>query len=1200
MNYKIHRRTMHKNKCITLRSLGVPEKYGLNSWFRFIFLLIFFTFLYLAASAQKVSVNVTDRPLKEVLQSLRQQSGYAFIFNDQLMAKAKPVTLNVKDKEILQVLPLTFKGQPLGYEINGKVITVTPTVPTKTIINKEQRPFKGSVADSLGRPLANVTVRIKNSDQVTRSDNSGNFYLRDLPDNAVITMSLLGYRGQEINDPENGMTIIMQAFEGMLSEAVVTVNTGYQSISRERATGSFVVIDSAIINRRVSTNIIDRLDGVTSGLYFNGMDRMDIPEASPGDRLGISIRGESSLLSAKDPLVVLDNFPYAGEIKNINPNDIESITILKDAAAASIWGARAGNGVIVITTKKGKIGSKMSFTVNSNLTITSKPDLYNVKNYLQSSDYIEVEKFLFTKGIFNQDLVNTTTFTPVSPVVEILDKEKRGLISSAEAEEQINYIKSRDVREDFNKYVYQPGVRQQYSIGIRGGTNNLAYSLSAGFDKSNDVVKRNGFNRATINSYNTYTPIKNLEISFGINYTNSNTALNNLSNTFGNASYALGGWYTEMLPYAQLMGENGNPSSILKGYTSQYIERLKALGYKDWYYRPIDEINNANYNTNVNDILFRLGIKYKFGDNLNLDLQYSNERQRFNTENIQGKDSYYARNLVNRFTQTDQASGRLINIFPDGAIFNKNSADWLNNNFRAQLNYENKIGKHLISGLAGFEIRELKSDTWSQTLYGYDEQFGTSVGNFNYQQSYPILPTGSSTIPVPSNSMDGNLERYVSYFANASYIYDDKYQVTLSARKDGSNIFGVNTNKKVTPLWSAGLGWTINKEQFYGLSDVIPYLKLRASYGYNGNLRNTSAFLNGYYFNDAITGYNSIRISSPPNPELRWEKVRNINWGLDFAALDNRINGTIEYYHKEGSDLLQNTPLASQTGFINYISNAAKTRTKGLDVILNSTNIKGAFNWSSNLLLSTISDKLITYDPKPTSFYLQANGAPTPIVGYPLYGIFSYKWEGLDPENGDPIGWLNGGPSKNYSAIMNNISPDSVNFHGSSRPKIFGGFRNDFSYKRINLSINLVYKLDYYFRRTSTSLNYTDILGMYQHVDYNARWQKPGDENFTSVPSLVYPSNSRRNSFYRYSGELVESGDHIRFQDIRLGYSLPKSLIDKIGFRKFEVYGYVQNLGIIWRKNKLGIDPDAPGSGGSTVVDIKDPTSYSFGITAEF
>lgn len=1139
-------------------------------------------------------------PLKEVLQSLRKQSGYAFMFKDQLIAKAKPVNIDVKEKEILEVLPVIFKDQPFGYKINGKVITVVPLDRPKTTTKNELRPLRGQVIDSLGQPLANVTVRIKNTSQVTSSDMSGGFSLPDVSENDIITLSLLGYRGQEIKEPVNGMVITMNAFEGMLSEAVVNINTGYQSIPKERATGSFVVIDSALLNRRVSTNIIDRLDGITSGLYFNGMDRMDIPEASPGDRLGISIRGESSLLSAKDPLVVLDNFPYAGEIKNINPNDIESITILKDAAAASIWGARAGNGVIVITTKKGKLGSKMSFTINSNLTITGKPDLYNVKNYLSSNDFIDVEKFLFTKGIFNQDLVNTTTFTPVSPVVEILDKEKRGLISSAEAEQLINYYREQDVRKDFNRYVYQPGVRQQHSIGLRGGTNNLAYSLSAGFDKNNEVVKRNGFNRTTINSYNTYTPIKNLEISFGINYTNSNTSLNNISNTLGNASYGVGGWYVEMLPYSRLIGEDGTPTPILKGYTSQYIEKLKVLGYKDWYYRPVEEIKNANNNTNINDILLRLGVKYKFGNGFDLDLQYSNERQRLNTENIQAKDSYYVRNLVNRFTRVDQATGRLVNIFPDGAVFNKNSADWLNNNFRAQMNYQNKIGKHFISGLAGFEIRELKSDTWNQTLYGYDEQFGTSVGNFNYQQYYPTLPTGSSTIPAPNNSMDGNLERYISYFANASYIYDDRYQATLSARKDGSNIFGVNTNKKITPLWSAGLGWTISKEQFYGLNPIISYLKLRATYGYNGNLRNTSAYLNGYYFNDAVTGYNSIRISSPPNPDLRWEKVRNINLGLDFSALDNRINGTIEYFKKEGSDLLQNTPLASQTGFINYISNAAKTRTNGLDLILNSSNIKGAFSWNSNLLLSTISDKLIAYDPKPTSFYLQANGAPTPLVGYPLYGIFSYKWLGLDPENGDPIGWLNGGPSKNYNAIMTNISPDSVNFHGSSRPKVFGGFRNDFGYKGFNLSINIVYKLDYYFRRTSTSLNYTDILGMYQHVDYNARWQNPGDEKITSVPSLVYPSNSRRNSFYRYSGALVERGDHIRLQDIRLGYSLPKTLINKIGFRKFEVYAYAQNLGIIWRKNKLGIDPDAPGSGGATIVDLRDPASYSFGITAEF
>lgn len=1153
--------------------------------------------------AQSVTLSFRDKPLIDVLNELKRQSGYELIYNSKYFSGNAKITVSIKNQSLQAALEKCLAGHPFTFDIIDKTIVIKRK-PAGTKGKIEFQPQKitvtGKVLDEKGNGLGGVNIKVKETDIKTTTNDQGSFGIEVFEIGASLQFSLVGYQPLEhkvVNG--NSISVTLMEATGQLMEVGI-VSTGYQQLPKERATGSFVILDNKLLNRRVSTNIIDRLDGVTSGLYFNGSGNLDIAPQIPGDRLGINIRGESTLITAKDPLIVVDNFPYSGEIKNLNPNDIASITILKDAAAASIWGARAGNGVIVITTKKGKLNSGMNFTFNSNVAFLSKPNLNHIQNTLPTSDFIEIERYLFQRGFFEQNLSNKVSHPAISPVVELLDKQRKGLISSGEVEKQLSDLSQIDVRKDFDKYVYQQGVQQQYYLGMNGGTDNLAYSLSVGLDGNKDQIKRNGYNRITVNSFNNYQPLKGLEITFGLNYSNSKSLLNNIQNTYGNYNYAVGGGYTKMLPYSQLADQDGNWLPIVKGFGKDYIDQMRAMGLKDWSYRPLEEIENADISSKLNSMLMRVGAKYSFTKAINAELQYASEIQNLKRPRVQNQNTYFVRNLINRFSQINPVTGTISYKFPDAGIYTENNSELRNQNFRGQLNYNESFKEHNITALAGFEVRESNVDINNLMLYGYDDQFGTSVNNLDFQTFFPVLPSGTARIPQPSNSVGQNLERYISYYTNIAYEYKIRYQLTLSARKDGSNIFGVNTNKKVTPLWSAGLGWIVTNESSFKLPEVFNYLKFRATYGYNGNLRNTSAYLTGLYSNESITGNKSIRIISPPNPDLRWEKVRNVNLGMDFSLLDNRISGTAEYYIKTGMDLLQTTPLAGQTGFPSFVSNAAGTKTRGLDLTFNSVNLKGAFKWNTSFLLSTITDKLITYTPEPTSAIMQANGALTPVVGYPLYSIFSYKWAGIDSQNGDPLGFLNGVPSKDYAAINNNFAPDSVTFNGSSRPKIFGGLRNDFTYKDFSLSFNIVFKLDYYFRRPTTSLNYTDLIGLYQHTDYSKRWQAAGDELSSSVPSLSYPSNSRRNTFYQSSEILVERADHIRLQDIRFGYNMSANLIKKIGFKRLEVFTYLQNLGILWRKNKYDIDPDNPGALSTLVPDIKTPLNWTLGLTADF
>lgn len=1164
--------------------------------------LLLFTIMNVCANvhAQDITLSKTAAPLKTVLLEIKKQSGMGLWLNNKHLKESKPVTIDIKKGTLKEVLDKCFEEEPLTYEIVERTIVVKPKPKTVTIIKYPTTTIKaikitGNVTNEKGHPLSGVTVRLKGTNSSATTNNDGYFEIEVPVNKAVLVFSFVGFQTTErTSDEHTVLNIILKEETTQLSEVGI-VNTGYQQLPKERATGSFVQINNELLNRRVSTNILDRLEGVASGLYFNGTGNLNMPGPTPGDRLGINIRGESTILSSKDPLVVIDNFPYSGELKNINPNDIESITILKDAAAASIWGARSGNGVIVMTTKKGKKNKNLKISLNGNVTFIDKPNLYKLNNYISSSDYIDVEKILFDKGFFDQDLNNADMQVPVSPVVDLLAAQRSGTRSATEVELILASLRNRDVRKDFDKYVYRQGINQQYTLGLQGGSSNLAYRLSLGLDRNLESVRRNGYNRTTINSYNAYTPLKNLEISLGITYSSNSTIINNLNNTYGSFAYAMGGQYTELYPYANLADNNGDPVRTIKGYRNNYIDQWVSKGYLDWGYRPLQEIELGDHNSRINNILFSTGAKYKFTPDLNFDLQYQNERQLLKTINHQSKETYYARDLVNRYSQVDPVTGRITNIFPAGGVLTQNDADWKSNNVRLQGNYHKEFGKHYLNFLTGFELRELKSDNTNLNLFGYDDQFGTSVAILNYQTSYPVLPSGSANLPTPLNYMDGNIERYISYYANGSYTYNDRYQVTISGRRDGSNIFGVNTNKKITPLWSSGLGWLLSKESFYPLKDWLPYLKLRGSYGFNGNLRNTSAYLTGIYSNDPLTGYNNILIISAPNPELRWEKIKNINMGLDFASGNNRISGTLEYFIKNGSDLLQNTPLATQTGFSNYISNAANTKSKGIDLTLQSKNLVGSFNWSSTLLVSSVSDKIVRYDPKPTSSSIATR---LPVMNYPLHSLFSYRWGGLDPENGDPMGYLNGMPSKDYNAIINNFQPDSLVFNGTYRPKAFGSFRNDFSYKGFSLSVNMVFKLAYYFRRPTISTDYADILGMYQNSDYSRRWKAAGDEAHTSIPSLSYPSDPRRNTFYQYSDILVQPGDHLRIQDVRLSYDVAPAKLMKFGLKRLQLYGFAQNLGIIWRKNKNGLDPEV--NVGSISPDIKLPMNLSFGLNADF
>lgn len=1155
-----------------------------------------------ARGLAQISLSETQAPIKKVFEQIEKQSGYLFWYGNDVLQIARPVDIHVKNVSLTEALSNCLRNQPLTYTIVDKVIVIKAVAPIRE--EKQVAPpnidIQGVVTDDAGKPLEGASIQIKGTTRGTYSDAEGKFSLKEVDPNGTLVIQFTGYTPQEIK--LTGQTYVISRLPiavKALADVDVQVSTGYQVIPKERATGSFVTIDNELFSRRISTEILDRLDGVASGVFFTGGTRNSITSPSVS-KLGINIRGQSTINSvdvSKDPLIILDNFPYEGDIGNINPNDVESITILKDAAAASIWGAKSGNGVIVITTKKGKFNQPIRVDFNSNITLQAKPDLYYDQQYLPTQYYIEVEKYLFGKGFFDSDLNNITTRPVVSPVVEILAKRRANQISSSDSAAAIQSLLSNDVRRDYLKYVYQEPVLQQYSVGIRGGSKNSTFALNIGYDNNRQETIRDGNERFTLSSHIGFSPVKSLEVGAYVNYSLRKIYENNGQAFGGNDP---GGKYGNLFPYAKLADEYGNPLPVANSYRYNYIDTL-TRGFLDWRYRPLDEIRQADNNTKVDNVLIRFNLQYKIIPELQIGVQFQKEKQDVNIWNYKNLQTFSTRTLINRFYNPTATTAVLKYPVPLGGILDLTNASMNSFNARIQAGYDTRINSHAITAIAGAEIKESKTESYGRKSYGYDVEYGTAVSNIDYVTSFPTNPSSTGKIPAPPGNITGKTFRFVSYYANAAYNYLSRYTFTVSGRKDGSNIFGVKTNDKITPLWSIGAKWDIGKEKFYKVS-WLPVFKIRATYGFNGNVYNGSAYLIASYGTSALTGATTANTTTAPNPELRWERVKNVNLGIDFATSRNILSGSLDFYRKNGLDLIQDGPLPPSSGFSSFTGNAASTATSGVDLILVSNNIQGNFSWQTTFLANYVNTRVTHYDQSYSGLaYLNSNTSGIIIEDKPLYSIYSYKFAGLDPSTGDPLGYIGKEFSKDYSAIISKATLDSLVYHGPSVPRFFGSVRNDISWKGFSLSFNIIYKLSYYFRNSTVSLNYSDILGSAvrtSHIDYVRRWQKPGDETFTDIPSVVYPSNSNRNNFYMYSDVHVLKGDHIRFQDISLSYDFLKSKIQRLPFDKLRVYIYLNQIGLIWKANKRGIDPDYVGLSGAYA--IPEQLSFSLGLKASF
>jgi TonB-linked SusC/RagA family outer membrane protein len=935
------------------------------------------------------------------------------------------------------------------------------------------------------------------------------------------------------------------------------VSTGYQTLPKQRLTGSFSKPEKEMFNARIAPDILSKLNGITNGLIFN---------ANTGYQADVNIRGRSTINSSDQPLLIVDDFPYYGDINQINPNDIASVTILKDAAAMSLWGVRGGNGVIVLNTKQAKKNRPIQVAANLNVTMFQIPDLSKNPNYMKAADFIEMEQFLYRNGKYKNDLSDEVNYPLISPAVEIMDKAAKGLLSSADSAKEMSVLVQRDIRKELKRNFYRHAVSQQYAVNLTGAGDNIEYYLSLGYDRHSGPLRFNTGNRTTFTFNQVLRPVKKLEITFRANAFNDKTYADKTLQRFVSERYSF-------YPYNQLADANGNPITVNRRFRNTYIKKAPMNRFQEWSYIPLQEFNREFEKSSGSYAKLGGSAKYSLLKELTAELLCQYQNIRFTGSQYKNSESFAARDLVNTFAvlTNGRVSGYEVPLGPIDKTFNTRAEA---KDLRFQLNYSRSGQHRYFSAFTGFEISESNNFYYDVTSFGYPDQ----SGRYTYVDrgiQLPVNPAGKGTIEADSMSAI-IIQRFTSLYAGFTYIFKDRYTLSGSARMDGSNYFSNQVNRLFDPFWSAGATWDISGEGFY-LIKWLPVLKLAGSYGISGNL-NKPAFLIPKYVNLpdlSPVGSPVMRQSNAENPYLKWETSKQVNAGIEFAAKDNIIRGSIEYYMRRGTDLIGIKNLDVTSGYSEVVTNFASMNAKGLDLSLIALILNRSLSWLATFNFNYTTDRITDYSEgvyiSPYSTSAMSGQSITAVAGKPVFGVFGYKWAGLD-ENGNPMGKVNNITSTDYLRLTTPESLDELVYFGSARPKYFGGLTNRLRYKKIELQFNISYKMGYWFRRES--IQYADLFNSYiTHQDYAGRWQKPGDEKHTDVPSMQYPANPLRDAFYKNSEALIEKGDHIRLQDISLAYNFLLRRNDK-AIRNMQLYLYANNIGLLWKANKYGIDPD--------------------------
>ena len=1201
---------------------------------KFTALLILATCLQLQANtyAQTITLNVKNSPLEFVLGQLKKQSGYQFFYKDAVLRDAKPVTLEVSNRPFEEVLNLCLKDQPLKWSIVKKTVVIQEKEKDQSIARADTIPqtqatgtpqtVSGTLQENTGKPISGVSLALvagnsSGNIRYANTNEQGEFKFPDVPSGSYnlivthVTYNRIDKKIKVTNAPV-ALHLSMAPYTEEQREVEVVMNNGYQAKSKATQTGSANVITAKDIEASPSTNIMERLEGKVPGVFFDVRNNK------------IQIRGTNGL-SANGlvaPLVVIDGFPAIDQnltnipsasvdkgnpqtskiinatgnaiLSTLNPNDIESITFLKDAAAAAIWGSMAANGVIVIETKKGKRGMPQ-INLNTTLSVSNPANFKNLKT-LSSAEYIDLEKELYGLNMFADPTTNWKN-TEVSDVVNTLFRNKRGEITDAQRDSILGVLSSHNNQGQLKDYLLQRAVTQQYNLSLSGGGDNSTYYLAGNYTRNVPVYKSNANQNYYITSNTTNDFFKRrLTIGTNLNYTYAQSQVNTA------AINAMSIGNLGLRPYDMMVDENGVPIQRSIDFTKRVTDSLTRMGYLPWTYNPIDELRYNNFTDTKNTVRMRLSAKGVITSWLSAEVSGQLQRSTDQQENLQNKDSYLGRQLLNTATSYNATTKKLVYGIPLGGVYKLSNVRGEDYGLRGQLNFNKSYKAHRINAILGSEIRQSKVTGNQQTLYGYDEDLGTSVNiNTTSTGSYTTVTGTTGSISNQDNGIYRSIRRYLSYYGMVDYGWKNKYFLSGSLRYDDANIVGVDRRNRAQPLWSMGGRWNVSSESFMQHAYPLNRLSLRATYGVGGNAPNGGQNYTTVNIGstDTYTQLPYTTIGQPANPLLGWETTKTINLGLDAGLFNERLSFTVDLYRKKTENILYNMPTNSTYGFSTLQVNAANLKGHGVEVALNVVPVKTAnWRWTSTFNFAFNTNK-VTDNRFPNNTG-SIGGSNTVYNNYPNDYVFAYAWAGLDSVGQTQL-WDSTGKKLNSTA--SSTTKKQMKYMGRSTPPYFGGFMNTIQYKNFTLSARITFYMGYVFRRQDLSAGYPNssstVTGMLNNSQIlNSRWRQAGDEATALVPGLA-KINFNSLDWFRNADLNVLDASNIRFQQITLGYALPQTLINKIkAFRSINANATISNLGIIWRANKEGIDPDYANN--SNFANLPPSVNYSFNLNFSF
>ena len=1148
------------------------------------------------ALAQQLTVQIKSGNLNQALQQIIQKSNIQLVYNTDVATSIQCDSHSFQNTDVEQILTVLLKGTNLTYTERNGIYTIQPK---KAVTRQQEGVVSGVVLDETGETVIGASVVVKGTTQGAITDIDGKFRIARVKssNNAVtLQISYIGKKTIEVKVKLNSEnTFTLHEDTRMMSEVVVT---GYQDIKKEKMTGAVTTIRADKIEERYTPSITDNLEGRVAGLSTYGGK--------------LTIRGTSSLYAETSPLLVVDGLPIEGDINDINPYDIESINVLKDAAATAIYGARASNGIIVITTKNAKKEGKIDIEFSANMTLYENKNMGYADNfYMTPEQQVNTEADYWDYYFFNNDGEVTDPLLSVSSSIEAGNgyispiqwtyyQNALGNISKETLNTTLERLKRNNFAKEYADEVYRRQVIQQYNLSLRSRSEKFQSNLTLNY-KYDNSGQINSFNKQiNINYKGSY------EIAPWLTATASINSIIGKERVPGEdySSYHTNPWAVPA--YESMYNEDGSDRLFYYWYSgNEYWSGKDDANFKDLGVNIVDEFYNNVQNTNRQHMRYHGDLLFKPLKGLTINTQFIYETEHTTTKWYANQQSHAARTIYNAYTVLD-SEGKVSHLTPEmGGMLRTTNTDGTYWTARGQVNYVNTFGKHSINALAGLEFRETLYNGSNSLALGYDEQLQNSsthtvdfevLSQMKYNSYYMPLAGGFPSLqfvftPYMEGGMNPVMEerhRYASGYANLTYTYDEKYNVFGSFRKDYADVYGLNAKFRGKPLWSVGAGWNLHNESFIKPIHWIDFLKLRVSYGVTGNIYQGATS----YMTATSTGMNSYtnrpygEVESPANPNLKWEQSRTTNVGIDFAVLDNRLSGSIDYYNKEGKDIFSNRTLDPTTGFTSMFVNMASMWNRGVEVSLSGEWFRALdrknFGWETTLTFTYNKNKITSVENPSTLAYQLINNPYR--TGYPTSALWSYRFAGISDvqgEKGQTLWYVeDGGKAHNAS----NKSIDILEYSGQSEPKTIIGIDNRFTWNGFSLGILMAYYGGHKMRALIENETFsvpTSAIPSY----FNNAWTP---ENPTNTPGIGRYGSNAVGSEPSYSNMAVHPADFLKIRNIVFGYEMPHNWIKNLGINRLSLSFQINNPKYLWVKNNVGVDPETLG--------IRTLSSYVFGL----